>query len=169
MLADDALHVTLTIRNLSDRRMPFGFGHHPYFPRTASTFVHARVDVMWHGTPDPLPLYVGPHPAVDALNSPQGMAVDRVDLDNHFTGWGRETTVAWPDEGRAVTLRVDALFDFTVIYAPKAFLRCCAWSRSAMSRTGYIHLDVPHVQKGDGVLAPGEAASASFSLTPQSN
>ncbi len=102
--------------------MPFGMGHHRYFRRTANTIVHAHVNTMWHGTPDPLPLHVGAHGSVAALNSPQGMAADAFDLDNHFVGWDRTTTVAWPDEGRSVTLNADAPFDFMVIYTPAEFL-----------------------------------------------
>ncbi len=120
-LDPDALRVTMTMRNLSDRPMPFGIGHHPYFPRSETTVVHAQVDAMWHGTPDPLPTHIDAHPAVDALRSESGMRAGAFDLDNHFIGWQRTANIAWPDEHRDITLTADALFDFMVIYAPHAF------------------------------------------------
>jgi aldose 1-epimerase len=160
----DALHVTMTLRNLSDRAMPFGIGHHPYFPRTANTFVHAHVDAMWHGTPDPLPIQVAHHPSVDALNAPSGMRAGEFDLDNHFVGWRRTATIAWPDERRSVTLSAGAPFDFMVIYAPSAFpsLLCV---EPVSNIADWINLDGAHAHKGGGVLAAGESVHASFAFT----
>jgi len=159
------LTVTMSIRNLSDRPMPFGIGHHPYFPRTADTRVHARVGSMWHTTPEPLPTHAGPHPCVDALASPQGMPADAFDLDNNFAGWSREASVAWPRERRSVTLKADAPFDFMVIYAPSSHesLLCV---EPVSNVADWVNLDVEHALKGGGVLAPGESMSAGFSLTP---
>jgi aldose 1-epimerase len=158
-----ALHVRLTMRNLSDRPMPFGIGHHPYFPRTRSTVVRAQVDAMWHGTPDPLPLHVGPHPSVDALTSEHGLCADAFDLDNHFVGWKHHATISWPDEARAVTLHADAPFDFMVIYAP-ANLPALLCVEPVSNVADWVNLDVPRGARGGGVLQPGESVCAAFSL-----
>jgi aldose 1-epimerase len=159
-----ALHVTMTLRNLSDKPMPFGIGHHPYFPRTEATFVHAQVDAMWHATPDPLPTHAGPHASVDALASARGMKAGEFDLDNHFIGWRHKATIAWPDEHRAVTLNAAAPFDFMVIYAPKEFpsLLCV---EPVSNVADWVNLDADRAQKGGGVLQPGESVRAAFSLT----
>ncbi len=37
------LRITMSAHNLADRPMPFGMGHHPYYPRTAQTRIHADV------------------------------------------------------------------------------------------------------------------------------
>ena len=164
-LDTNALSVRMTLRNLSDRPMPFGIGHHPYFPRTDATFVRARVDAMWHGTPDPLPTHTGPHPCIDALASPQGMNAAGFDLDNHFVGWAHEATIAWPGEHRSVTLNAAPPFDFMVIYAPKAFpsLLCV---EPVTNVADWVNLGADPSQKGGGVLQPGESVCAGFSLTP---
>jgi aldose 1-epimerase len=160
----DALRVTMTLRNLADRPMPFGIGHHPYFPRTANTVVRAQVDAMWHGTPDPLPTHLAAHGSVDALKSPEGLSADAFDLDNHFVGWNRTATIAWPDEGRSVTLSAEAPFDFMVIYAPKILPdELCVEPVSNVA--DWINLDAAHAQKGGGVLQPGETIRAAFALT----
>ena len=163
-----SLTVTMSLRNLSDRRMPFGIGHHPYFPRTSNTRVHARVSSMWHTTPDPLPTHIGPHPSVDALASPEGMSAEAFDLDNNFAGWTRTASIAWPDEHRAVTLDADAPFDFMVIYAPAAFpsLLCV---EPVSNVADWVNLDVDHALKGGGVLEPGDATSVAFRLTPRTD
>ncbi|KND61973.1 aldose epimerase family protein [Candidatus Burkholderia verschuerenii] len=166
VLDADALHIAMTLRNLADRPMPFGIGHHPYFPRTANTFVHAHVDEMWHGTPDPLPTHLAAHGSVEALKSPQGLSADAFDLDNHFVGWNRAVTIAWPDEHRAVTLSAGAPFDFMVIYAPKQLPdELCVEPVSNVA--DWINLDVARAQKGGGVLQPGETIRAAFALTTQ--
>ncbi|WP_244830850.1 aldose 1-epimerase [Caballeronia sp. TF1N1] len=159
-----ALHVTITMRNLSPRAMPFGMGHHPYFPRTEATFVHANVDSMWHASPDPLPLHAGPHASVDALTSTQGMSANGFDLDNHFTGWKHTATIDWPNEGRSVTLNADAPLDFMVIYAPAVFpsLLCV---EPVSNVADWVNLNVEPALKGGGVLQAGESITASFSLT----
>jgi aldose 1-epimerase len=115
-LIGDVLRVTLSARNLDDRPMPFGMGHHPYYPRTAGTRATASVDAMWHADRDVLPTHLGMHPAVDALR--HGMPADAFDLDNNFTGWGREAVIAWPEERRQLTLFADAQFGHMVVFAP---------------------------------------------------
>ena len=73
---------------------------------------------MWHSTPDLLPTHAGAHPCVDAMASKEGMSADAFDLDNNFAGWSRTATIAWPDEGRAITLDAETPFDHMVVYAP---------------------------------------------------
>jgi aldose 1-epimerase len=162
-LGERALSVTMTLRNLSEKPMPFGIGHHPYFPRTPATTVSAQVDAMWHGTPDPLPTHLASHPSVDALKSAQGMPADAFDLDNHFVGWKHSATIAWPDEDRAVTLKAAAPFDFMVIYAPATFptLLCV---EPVSNVADWVNLDADRASAGGGVLAPGEVMRAAFLL-----
>lgn len=160
----DSLKVTISMRNLSDRPMPFGIGHHPYFPRESATFVHANVAAMWHASPDPLPTHLGAHASVDALASERGMAADAFDLDNHFTGWTRTATIAWPDERRSVELNAGAPFDFMVIYAP-TFDPSQLCVEPVSNVADWVNLDVDATSKGGGVLQPGESISAGFTLT----
>ncbi|SAL61060.1 aldose 1-epimerase [Caballeronia telluris] len=165
VLSGDALTVTMSARNLSDRPMPFGMGHHPYYPRTPSTRIYTRVEAMWHATPDLLPTHLGPHACIGELDSPQGMSADEFDLDNNFAGWSRRATIAWPDEARAVTLEADAPFDHMVLYAPagEPSLLCV---EPVTNTVDWINLDAPREQKGGCVLAPGESVSASFAWLP---
>ena len=160
----DRLSVTMSARNLADRPMPFGMGHHPYYPRTRNTRVHARVAAMWHSTPDLLPTHAGPHPCIDAMASSAGMSADAFDLDDNFAGWSRTATIAWPDEGRAITLSADAPFDHMVVYAPAAHpgLLCV---EPVSNVADWVNLDVARALKGGEVLEPGESVSATFAWT----
>lgn len=158
------LTVTISARNLSDRPMPFGMGHHPYYPRTRNTRVHARVAAMWHSTPDLLPTYAGAHPCVDAMTSKEGMSADAFDLDNNFAGWSRTATIAWPDEGRAIALDAETPFDHMVVYAPASHpdLLCV---EPVSNVADWVNLDADHAMKGGAVLEPGESVTASFAWT----
>ncbi|SAK44118.1 aldose 1-epimerase [Caballeronia hypogeia] len=165
-IALDALRLTVTIsaRNLSDRPMPFGMGHHPYYPRTRNTRIHARVAAMWHSTPDLLPTHAGPHPCVDAMASNEGMSADAFDLDNNFAVWSRSATIAWPDEARSITLEACAPFDHMVVYAPAAHpdLLCV---EPVSNVADWLNLDVGRALTGGAVLLPGESVSATFAWT----
>ncbi len=164
-LSSAALTVTMSARNLSDRRMPFGMGHHPYYPRTRTTRIHTRVAAMWHSTPDLLPTHLGPHACLGQLASSEGMLADAFDLDNNFAGWSRRATIAWPDEQRSVTLCAEAPFDHMVLYAPadEPSLLCV---EPVTNTVDWINLDGAGGGRGGCVLAPGESIRASFAWMP---
>ena len=165
-LDDSGLSVTMSIRNLADQPMPFGMGHHPYYPRTPATRIHTNVRAMWHATQDLLPTLLGAHPCIDALASPEGLPADAFDLDNNFAGWSRSSTIDWPDERRSVILHADAPFDHMVLYAPAAHpdLLCV---EPVTNTVDFLNLDAPRVDVGGGVLMPGETIQARFGWMPR--
>jgi aldose 1-epimerase len=165
-LSETGLAVTMTVRNLDSRAMPFGMGHHPYYPRTPATRIHAHVAAMWHASADLLPTHLGAHPSVSALASPEGLSADAFDLDNNFSQWSGEATIAWPDERRALTLRADPAFAHTVIYAPsdRRDLLCV---EPVSNTADWLNLNAAPETIGGGVLQPGESVSAEFRWIPR--
>jgi aldose 1-epimerase len=162
-LAGDTLQVSLSAHNLAEQPMPFGMGHHPYYPRTEHTRVHAQVQGMWHADGEVLPTHLGPHPAVDALR--EGMSADAFDLDNNFAGWSRSATIAWPDEGRQLTLTAQAPFDHLVVFAPAAQALLCV--EPVTNTTDCFNASDPREHVGGCVLMPDEEMTASVNWTPQ--
>ncbi len=162
-LIGNALHVTMRARNLSDRAMPFGMGHHPYHPRTPHTQVHAQVRAMWHADGDVLPTHLGAHPSVDALSC--GMSADAFELDNNFAGWSREATVTWTDERRSVTLRAEAPFNHLVVFAPANDPQLCV--EPVTNTTDCFNAGIAPDRTGGQVLAPDEEVVARLVWTPQ--
>jgi aldose 1-epimerase len=162
-LRDGALHIAMSAQNLAERPMPFGMGHHPYYPRTAQTRVHASVQAMWHADADVLPTHVGPHPAVDALR--EGMSADAFDLDNNFANWTREAVIAWPDEHRQLTMTADAPFDHMVVFAPADDPQLCV--EPVTNTTDSFNLTGQREQVGGCVLQPGEEIAATLRWTPE--
>jgi aldose 1-epimerase len=161
-LRDGALRITLSAQNLAGRPMPFGMGHHPYYPRTAAMRIHADVQAMWHADADVLPTHLGPHPAVDALRA--GMSPDAFDLDNNFANWSRVATIGWPDEHRSLTMRADAPFDHMVVFAPANDPQLCV--EPVTNTTDCFNAVGIREQVGGCVLLPGEEIEAALSWTP---
>jgi len=162
-LAGDTLRVTLSAHNLAGRPMPFGMGHHPYYPRTADTRVYAQVQGMWHADGEVLPTHLGPHAAVEALRD--GMSADAFDLDNNFAGWSRSATIAWPDEGRQLTLTAQAPFDHLVVFAPASVGLLCV--EPVTNTTDCFNANDTRDRVGGCVLMPDERITATVNWTPQ--
>jgi aldose 1-epimerase len=162
-LRDGALHITMSAQNLADQPMPFGMGHHPYYPRTAQTRVYANVQAMWHADAEVLPTHLGPHPAVDALRA--GMSADAFDLDNNFANWSREAVIAWPDERRQLTLSADAPFDHMVVFAPADDPQLCV--EPVTNTTDCFNATQRGEPVGGCVLQPREEIAATLTWTPQ--
>lgn len=115
-LAEDMLDVTIGLRNLGDAPMPVGLGLHPYFPRTATTRLTAAVQRMWATDHEVMPTALVDLPAERRLDD--GVAVDRVAMDNAFTGWAGRATIEWPDSGAVLTMTAAAPLSFLVVYTP---------------------------------------------------
>ncbi|WP_082163522.1 aldose 1-epimerase [Caballeronia mineralivorans] len=164
--ASEGLFVTMSMRNLADRPMPFGMGHHPYYPRTPATRIRTNVRAMWHATKDLLPTFLGAHPCVDLLASPEGLSADTFDLDNNFARWSRSAIIDWPDEHRSVTLSADTPFDHMVLYAPAAH-RDLLCVEPVTNTVDFLNLDALREDVGGGVLMPGETSTARFGWTPR--
>ncbi len=162
VLDADGLSIHLSVCNLDTRPMPCGFGHHPYYPRSAGTRIETGVRAMWASDDALLPVALAPHPAVDALK--QGLVIDGFSLDNNFTGWNREARIVWPDEHRSLTLVAEAPLDCFVLYSPSDQPFFCA--EPVSNTTDWLNLDVPVADKGGCVLAPGESVEAGFAWRP---
>lgn len=167
VLGDDGLSVRLWARNLSARPMPFGFGHHPYYPRTPGTRIAARVRAMWEIDADVLPVSLNAHPAVDALQA--GLVLDDFDLDNNFSGWRREAVIEWPQHERRLALRASAPLDFFVLFSPPDIPYFCA--EPVSNTTDWLNLThagtAERIDVGGTVLAPGETIEAQLAWLPE--
>lgn len=165
-LDENGLSVQLSARNLDTRPMPFGFGHHPYYPRPPGTRIYARVRAMWEIDAEVLPVTLSAHPAVEALEN--GLVVDDFDLDNNFSGWRRDARIEWPGEGRQLTLRASQPLDFFVLYSAAGLPWFCA--EPVSNTTDWLNLrlggGVDRFDVGGTVLAPGERVDARIAWVP---
>jgi aldose 1-epimerase len=92
-LLPDRLEIGLSARNTGVTAMPYGFGLHPYFPRTPQTTLSARISGMWETDDEAMPtrLCQGAGANLDA-----GLAVDRHAVDAlHWLK--RACEIRWPN------------------------------------------------------------------------
>lgn len=107
------LRVTLTVCN-HGRRMPFGLGLHPFFPRDGSTRLCAPARAVWPGGPDALPL------ARETPRDERDFGVSRplpegLTLNDSFTGWNGRAQIA----SHGLGLEIEAEADAYVLYTPQ--------------------------------------------------
>ena len=160
--ADLALDLRLT--NESDTPMPAGLGWHPYLPRAAGTTLTARVGRLWLTDAEIMPLtLVAPPPEQDPG---RGLPVDRVALDNVFTGWDGHALVDWPERRARLTTAAGPPLGCLVVYSPPGRSFFCvepvshvtdAFNLAAAGRT----------DTGTMTLAPGETVGARVRFTPE--
>ena len=84
-LSDDGLAAKLEITNTGDRRVPIGFGHHPYFPRADDLTLEMALGDVWLPDERHLPVKREPVPEAWNFSSPKKLA-PLTELDHDFTG-----------------------------------------------------------------------------------
>ena len=163
-LTPASLDLELTLTNQDDEPMPAGLGWHPYFPRTPETTLTARVGGLWLTDAEVLPLAcVAPPPDRDPG---QGLAVDRVALDNAFVGWDGKAIVAWPERRARLRLAVGGPLRTLVVYTPPGEVFFCAEPVSHMT-DAFNLAAAGRTDTGMLILAPGESARATLTLAPE--
>jgi aldose 1-epimerase len=163
-LGPDGFEVELAARNDSARAMPFGFGVHPYFPRTASCRLTAAVSGFWETDAEVMPTRHIPPPA--ALDPTKGLAVADHTLDNAFTGWQGRAVIDWPEHATRLTLNATAALRVLVIYVPPGEGYFCA--EPVSNCTDAFNLAHERDDTGLIVLAPGQTVSARVAFHPES-
>ena len=155
------LDCSICLRNDSPSPMPFGLGHHPYFPHLPGTRLQCEVQAMWGSDDQLLPTQLLRPDFLPRLA--QGMELAELDLDNNFTGWAHRFAVSWPGRTRQLVLRAEPPLDFFVLYCPRGADHFCA--EPVSNCTDWPNLsDRPAQEVGGGVLQPGQSVAATWSL-----
>ena len=162
-LEDDGLCITIGIHNLAEASMPCGLGLHPYFPRTPGTIVTAHATAMWRNDAEVLPQELAPlAPPADPR---EGVAVDRVSLDNVFAGWTGEAILRWPETARQLTMHASEPLRILVIYSPAGEQYFCA--EPVSNATDAFNLVAAgRDDTGLVVLEPNQNLEATVALRP---
>jgi len=101
-LLEGGLDQRLQVRHLGAEPLPYGLGVHPWFPRTPATRISAPVQGVWLCGNDPLPVaHTTRFPAGWNLN--EGAPANGSLIDNGYTGWGGQASIAWPELGLQLT------------------------------------------------------------------
>lgn len=88
----DAVEISLSVRNLSDRPMPVGLGFHPYFCADDDTRLQFTAERLWLVTPDLLPEREVPANALGDWSAGDLVPGNSL-IDNAYRGWSGSATV----------------------------------------------------------------------------
>lgn len=113
-LVDDGFDVRLSVENRSDRPMPAGLGHHPYYLKTPGMRLEAHLEGWWETDEFIMPVrYVEERRDdwSDKLHSP-------TTTDNVFAGWDGTARITWPERDIALTMTTSEAARWMVIYSP---------------------------------------------------
>jgi aldose 1-epimerase len=105
----DTLSVTLEVTNAAPWPMPFGLGHHFFFPLTERMTLTAFASGFWSEKQGYLPDQLGAVPAELDFRHARGLPARWI--NNGFEGWNGRATIAWPETGFALEITADSAFD----------------------------------------------------------
>ncbi len=116
-LDDDAVCVTLSVRNTGAVAWPAGLGLHPYVVRDGATRLRFEADTVWLSDADSLPcerVAVAGNFAFD-----RGRAVSGDPIDNCFAGWAGGAEITLLDERLSLHIEASTPFDHFQVYTPE--------------------------------------------------
>lgn len=157
-LTSEGVTIALTITNRGTEPMPFGFGLHPWFVKSADTTLTFTTAALHRRDPRGLPLpEVEPQPAL-APDSPRPLAQVPW-LDGCATGWSPRVACI-TGGGMRISLRATGALRHLHVYVPDTRPVFCAEPVShlpdAINRPGLPAMDN---------LPPGGALSGAMSLS----
>jgi len=162
-LSDDRLMIELLTRNCGDRPMPYGFGLHPYFPRTPDCTLRANVSGYWQRDADVMPTRLAKIPRF--FDPGGGLRVDDHDLDTVFVGWDGAAEIRWPERQAGLAMDTDGPLNFLVLYTPPGQDYFCA--EPVSNCTDAFNLAAAgRTDTGMLVIEPGAQVRARISFTP---
>jgi aldose 1-epimerase len=163
-ITDDELLIDFEIINDGKEDMPYGLGHHFFFPRTPETMVSAKIDKIWTSDEEVMPKdLITPD---DEHNLSYGVLVDKVNMDNTFSGWSGEATIDWPEFDAKLHLRADNEMGFLVVFCPKDDKFVCVEPVSNRTDAFNAASDGDKTT-GTLILQPSEKKKITISLTPE--
>ncbi|MEM9439173.1 MAG: aldose 1-epimerase [Pseudomonadota bacterium] len=158
-LDDKGLLVTLEITNTGAHALPFGFGHHPYFPKSEGLTLETAVSGVW--MPDERMIPKDRVSLPDAWNFNQPKRLAALELDNCFTEFMGLATMRWPETNLTLTIDTDPIFGHLVVFVPPGKDFVCVEPVSNVN-DGVHQLVNGRVDTGLKVLQPGESLMGSM-------
>ncbi|WP_421850915.1 aldose 1-epimerase [Marinomonas sp.] len=115
-LTDEALSMTLSVRNMGAETMPFGIGWHPFFPLTPQTKLTFSAQRMWREGEDHLP------DVAEIISPPYdfqtGAYLPNQWINNAFDSWQGNARIVWAERSLAMDISVSSGMDVLQLYRP---------------------------------------------------
>lgn len=152
-LSPEGLTLTTSLENLGPVRMPFGFGHHPWFERDADTELRFKASHFWLEAPDGVAgsrIQLPPE-----LDFSEGAPLPSHWRNNNYSGWHGVAELRFPTRGVTLTIEADPIFENLMLYAdPKQSFFCLEPQTNVPC--GVNKLEAGEEGLGLVVLKPGE-------------
>ncbi len=163
-LSESGLEASLEITNTGDERIPVGFGHHPYFPRTEGLTLAMSTTEVW--LPDDRQLPVKKTPVPEEWNFSTAKQLASLDLDHDFTGGDGRALMHWPETGLHLAIEADPVFAHVVVYVPPGRDFVCVEPVTNLANA--VNLAAGGIRDtGLQILSPGEALQGSMRFQAQ--
>ena len=159
----DRFAVTLQVENTGPRAMPFGLGHHPYFPLTPETLLTAPAHTFVAERAGHLPGERLPLPEDTDFAKPSPIPPRW--LNNGFEGWTGDARIVWPEAALAVRIAAPEATGYFLFRPDTAFdpaYRGDYFCFEPMTHAANAH----NLPGGGGLrrLTPGERMSLTMTL-----
>jgi aldose 1-epimerase len=160
-VSGDRLDLTLSVTNRGAVALPFGIGHHPFFPMDAATTLTASVGSYWTEKAGWLP---DEHrPLLPELDFSTAKPLPRHYVNNGLEGWNGTARIDWPSTRLALTMTADPVFGRAFLFVSderfEPGFSHDYFCFEPMSHTAGGHL-LPDLG-GLTILAPGETLGGS--------
>ncbi len=117
-LAEGALTVTLHVANVGDMALPFGFGIHPWLPRTPQMQLAFTATGVWLEDDHHLPTERLAVANAPLWNYADGRRLPLGWINNAFDGWDGRAGVTWPENRLALDITASANLSTCIVYSP---------------------------------------------------
>ena len=119
-LDDGALRIDLAITHRGDRRLPYGLGLHPWFPRTPATSLQARATTVTLEDSRHLPAGQLPVTSREDWDFGVPRRLPGAWINNDFWPWDGGAEIAWPERGLGLTVDTcgDPRLTTYILYSP---------------------------------------------------
>jgi aldose 1-epimerase len=153
------LTVETTLTNRADRRMPFSFGQHPWFPTHDGALVRFAATGMWLSDREGQTERVVPITAEADYATPRRPPSAYCNVC--YAGWDSHAEVVWLDAGVRLSLTADAVFRHLMFHVPGNQPVFCLEPQSN-APCAFDGLDHGGVAPGVHILGPGANVSGSL-------
>jgi aldose 1-epimerase len=116
IVEQDRLSVELSAGNLSDHRIPMGFGLHPYFSDRAGAFIRTKLPSCWRWDAELMPTSLDVNPQASGLLC--GQAVTQLPVAVEYADWDGRAFIDWPQRGLRVELTTTPTLRHAVVWIP---------------------------------------------------
>ena len=159
-LEPDRLIVTMRITNTDVTAAPAALGLHPFFHRSADTWLQTKAASVWQSGADKIPTSNTQVPPEWDFSIARPL--DDAEIDHCFAGWSGQATLTWADRARRLRIEAGKPFGHLVLYVPKRQDHLAIEPVSNMN-DGLNHMNATD-DHGMVVLEPGQRLEGRISM-----